>query len=76
MSCFPMRDGKYNLEDVNMQFGEPEFYEWLKMLSRCEDPFDPDFPKYGGRGIQVCERWHNYNNFLEDMGPMPDQTIQ
>ena len=76
MACFPMRGDKYSLEDVDRQFAQPEFYEWLKMLSRCEDFFDPDYPEFGGRGIQVCERWHSFDKFMEDVGPMPGANIQ
>ena len=76
MACFPMRGDKYNLEDVNRHFAQPDFYEWVKMLSRCEDPLDPDYPEFGGRGIQVCERWHSFDKFMEDVGPMPGANIQ
>ena len=76
MACFPMRNGKYSLEDVEGHFAQPEFYEWTRMLSRCEDPMDPDYPEFGGRGIQVCERWHFFDKFMEDVGPMPGVSIQ
>lgn len=33
------------------------------MLKRCEDPEDHAYKHYGGRGIQVCNEWHDYNNF-------------
>lgn len=48
-----------------------EFRIWTGMRSRCYDTNDPNFPRYGGRGITVCERWRRYENFLADMGPAP-----
>lgn len=41
------------------------------MICRCEDPDCPLYKNYGGRGITVCERWHKFENFLEDMGEKP-----
>lgn len=42
---------------------------WAGMMSRCRDM---DNPNYGGRGIEVCERWHSFENFLADMGERPE----
>lgn len=33
------------------------------MLQRCENPKDKSFPHYGGRGISVCEEWHDPKQF-------------
>ena len=44
---------------------------WASMIQRCENPNDPAFPYYGGRGIKVCEPWHYYWAFLADMGEAP-----
>lgn len=45
---------------------------WLGMISRCENPKNPAFPNYGGRGIKVCDRWKTFSNFLDDVGSPPD----
>jgi hypothetical protein len=49
-----------------------EFGTWRGMLRRCEDRGHDSFAKYGAVGIAVCERWHKFENFFSDMGPMPD----
>ena len=41
------------------------------MKSRCNNPKDPCFDKYGGRGIYHDERWHSFCGFLKDMGERP-----
>jgi hypothetical protein len=35
------------------------------MVRRCEAPAQKDYHRYGGRGIKVCEEWHNYLKFKE-----------
>ena len=29
------------------------------MKSRCNNPNRPKYPRYGGRGIKVCDEWNN-----------------
>lgn len=41
------------------------------MLRRCEDPSRPGYPNYGGRGIRVCDRWHDFTAFSADVGERP-----
>ena len=45
---------------------------WWAMLERCNNPKDPAYPKYGGRGITVCVRWLRFEQFLQDMGERPE----
>lgn len=42
------------------------------MIQRCENPNATGYEYYGARGIKVCEEWHEFTNFLEDMGEVPD----
>ena len=53
-----------------------EYITWQSMKTRCYNPNNPRWNRYGGRGIIVCNRWLNsYENFLEDMGRRPtDKT--
>lgn len=52
-----------------------EHNRWQLMLRRCEDPSFTGYQSYGGRGITVCERWHDFENFYADiaaqLGPCP-----
>ena len=45
---------------------------WKGMIRRCTDPREKKYHLYGGRGITVCERWMAFENFLADMGEVPD----
>lgn len=49
----------------------PEYNVWASMIRRCENPNNQKYNIYGGRGINVCERWHRFENFISDMGLRP-----
>lgn len=44
---------------------------WRGMMARCYRKTSKDYARYGGRGVSVCERWHDYQNFIADMGVRP-----
>ena len=48
-----------------------EYVAWECLRQRCLYPNYRQFKDYGGRGIKVCERWDDFQNFLADMGPKP-----
>ncbi len=52
----------------------PEYASWGSMRTRCLNPTCPQFWRYGGAGITVCERWNDFGNFLADMGERPEGT--
>lgn len=68
---------------VDKATGERRGYthsSWQAMIGRCTNPKYPAYPKYGERGVQVCDRWRYGENgktgwacFYEDMGPRPDK---
>lgn len=49
------------------------YQSWENMIARCENINNPAYNNYGGRGVAVCERWKKFENFLEDIGEMPDR---
>lgn len=49
---------------------------YWNMRSRCYNPNNNRYPRYGGRGIKVCARWleekrRGFANFRKDMGDRP-----
>ena len=49
----------------------PEHKAWKNMKQRCLNPNNKRYSDYGGRGITICDRWLNLDNFLADMGSRP-----
>lgn len=56
----------------------PEYEVWCGIIKRCCNQNAREFKWYGGRGIQICERWRSsFAAFLEDVGlrPSPRHSI-
>lgn len=49
-----------------------EYHIWRTIKRRCHNRSDKAYPKYGGSGIYLCDRWQDFNNFMLDMGKMPE----
>lgn len=50
-----------------------EYRIWKGIITRCTNPNRPEYPRYGGRGIKVCDRWRTFANFFADMGRRPSK---
>jgi hypothetical protein len=46
---------------------------WATMKARCHNKNHKRYPLYGGRGISVCDRWLDFENFVSDMGQKPSE---
>jgi len=47
------------------------YSSWCAMIQRCENKNNSQYKGYGGRGINICDKWKDFNNFLTDMGARP-----
>ncbi len=53
----------------------PTYHTWSGMIARCYNLNNSSYKDYGGRGIQVCDRWRfSFSNFLADMGSRPSKN--
>lgn len=49
------------------------YRSWAGAKARCRNKKNTNYPHYGGRGIDMCERWaESFEAFLSDMGKCPD----
>ena len=56
----------------HLLYRTPEYRAWINMKSRCYNHNSPNYDRYGGRGIAVCDRWlDSFEDFLADVGPRP-----
>lgn len=53
-------------------YGTPTYNSWAAMKQRCYYEKHVEYPRYGARGITVCEAWQTFDGFFKDMGVRPD----
>jgi hypothetical protein len=60
---------------------DPNWYRirniWYSMIHRTTNPKHSEFSRYGSRGIFVCDEWHSFECFYNDMkdGYLPGLSI-
>jgi hypothetical protein len=55
----------------------PLYKRWTAMIERCHTvPTHHEWHRYGGRGIQVCQRWRDdFWAFAADVGVPPESGL-
>lgn len=59
-------------ETVQGRYDTGSYRSWKAMMFRCFNLKSKSYKSFGGRGITVCERWKDFNNFFADMGERPE----
>lgn len=57
--------GKYNSRHVL-------YGKWGAMMRHCYDYMDRSYDRFGRMGIRVDRRWHDFDNFVDDVSPVPE----
>lgn len=66
------RDQLHKNNTIHGQSRTREHHIWQNLIYRCYNPNCPQYDRYGGRGIGVCDKWkESFIAFYEDMGPCP-----
>lgn len=74
-SCGCLRSRSKNKIDGKSK--HPLYGIWNQMILRCYNPNSTHYDRYGGRGITVCDEWHEFWNFVkwsDSIGGRPDGT--
>lgn len=55
--------------------GSPAYRSWQAAKRRCFVESDKDYPRYGGRGVTMCDEWRaSFAAFFAHMGARPPST--
>lgn len=70
--------GCYRKQTGHGKSNDAEYGIWKNIKARCNNPNNPAYDYYGGRGITICDRWsvkkQGFINFFEDMGERPSES--
>ena len=47
---------------------QPEYQVWSQIKQRCRNIKCKKYKSYGGRGIEMCDRWYDsYQSFIDEL---------
>lgn len=52
-----------------------EYYIWVTMRQRCYNPKNKKYPRYGARGIHVCEGMNTFHGFIGTVGVRDNASL-
>lgn len=65
---------------TNLKHGmshSPEYCVWRDIIQRCCNPKEPNYKRYGARGIKICDKWrHSFEQFYKDVGQRPCKSYE
>lgn len=78
--CVKKKQDTINLHIINnhKHTYHPVYRVWQAMMARCYNPNQKSYKNYGGRGIKVCEEWHDVITFCkwaDESGFIPNQDL-
>jgi len=62
-SCRQCNKGYEHLKGLRNKY-KKLYYVMYSMRSRCNNPNDKEYFRYGGRGISICKEWMDNENFI------------
>ena len=75
--CFHSEISSNTYKSINYRHGMTNskiWRTWKSMNDRCST-YSKDFANYLGRGIDVCERWKNFENFAADVSQPENENL-
>lgn len=54
--------------ETNTKHGQSRtrlYHIWQHLIQRCENENVKDYYRYGGRGVSVCDEWHDFEAFRD-----------
>jgi len=61
---------------VELETRTPIYNTWVNMKQRCDNPHNPNYSRYGGRGITYDLSWNSYPAFYQDMAATWKASLQ
>lgn len=64
---YPSICGVGFIGNTSFKENKQEYNIWSDMIHRCYNKKHHSYVRYGGRDVSVCERWHCFESFLQDL---------